>query len=283
MSFNFNRSNGILANTPPVVKNIILINAVIFLACNVFPSVFGIRLSSILAFYNIGTNEFRPYQIVTYMFTHEDFMHAFFNLFAVWMFGRIMEITWGSKKFFIYYMATGIGAILFNSLVSWGGVLYVRHAADALLANLDPNSLMVFIKHYFPHVDQNMIASFFEKWSQDPDNPSNIAFAKEIIAQLTEGPMPSPTIGASGAVFGILLAYGMTYPNTIMMLIFPPIPMKAKYFVMGYGLLELWSGISNSPTDNIAHFAHLGGMVFGFILIKMWKKKGIGSNPRMDF
>lgn len=283
MSFNFNRSNGIMANTPPVVKNIILINAIIFLACNVFPSVLGFDLSSTLAFYNIGTSEFRPYQIVTYMFTHENFMHAFFNLFAVWMFGRIMEITWGSKKFFIYYMATGIGAILFNSLVSWCGVLYIRHAAESLLANLDPNGLLAFIKHYFPRIDQSMIAAFFDKWSQDPENPTLIATAKEIINQLTQGPMPSPTIGASGAVFGILLAYGMTYPNTIMMLIFPPIPMKAKYFVMGYGLLELWSGISSSTTDNIAHFAHLGGMVFGFILIKLWRKNGMGTNSHIDY
>jgi len=278
MSFNFNRSNGIMASTPPVVKNIILINLVIYLACNVFPNVFGFDLGSNLAFYNIGTKQFRPYQIVTYMFTHEDFMHAFFNLFAVWMFGRVMEITWGSKKFFIYYMATGIGAILFNSLVSWGTVLYIRHAAESLLGNLDPNSMMVFIKHYFPRIDQEAIRPFFDQWSQDPGNASNLAYAKEIIAKLTDGPLPSPTIGASGAVFGVLMAYGMTYPNTVMMLLFPPIPMKAKYFVLGYGLIELWYGLSNSPTDNIAHFAHLGGMIFGFILIKMWKRQSTGQN-----
>lgn len=209
-----------------VVNNLLMMNAVIFLAQALFPSL-NVTLIKTLGLFPPMSPHFFPHQIITYMFLHGGFSHLFFNMFALWMFGRVLEYDLGSKRFLILYMVSGVGAGVLNLLVNW---IEIAPIAGKVTADMYMN-----IKYALP-----------------------------------------PTIGASGGVFGILLAFGMLHPNDRIMLLIPPIPIKAKYFVIAYGVLELFMGVQSfkSVGDNIAHFAHVGGMLFAFLLIYYWKKKG---------
>ena len=230
---------------PPVVKNLLILNGLFYLGTLVLQSRFSVDLSETLGLHFPLSEKFRPYQLVTYMFMHGSFMHLFFNMFALWMFGNVLENYWGPKRFLIYYMVTGIGAGCIQLLVT-----YFR--LESLYTQVSPEDL-------------NMILS---KGSEILGEGKNFIdnSAGEVNILLN-----TATIGASGAVFGILLAFGMLFPNTLLYIYFA-IPIKAKWFVILYGAMELFSGIANNPEDNVAHFAHLGGMLFGFILIKIWQK-----------
>lgn len=234
-----------LNSIPDVVKNLLIINGLMLLATFVaYES--GYDLSSLLGLHHWSSDLFKPHQLVTYMFLHGDLMHLFFNMFALFMFGRVLEQIWGAKKFLIYYIATGIGAGLIQLLVT-------ELRIQSLITEIDPQLYEVVINEGLEIRQRGQ--NFTDSVARELNNLINIS-----------------TVGASGAVFGILLAFGMLFPNVRLMLLFPPIPLKAKYFVIIYGVLELYLGIANNPADNVAHFAHLGGMLFGFILIKMWKK-----------
>ena len=192
---------------PPAIKYLLIANGIIFLITkSIFTGAWtpiGEVVAQYFALWSLDFGGFYPWQLVTYMFLHADTSHIFFNLFALWIFGQAIENLWGTKRFIIYYLLTGVGAAIIHMLV--GG--------------------------YFTY-----------------------------------------TIGASGAVFGILLAFGMMFPNQYIILLFPPIPIKAKYFVGIYGAIELFSGLSRADSG-VAHFAHLGGLLVGFILIKVWGLK----------
>lgn len=234
-------------NLPPVVKNLLIINGLFFLATILLKGQ-GIDLSDYLGLHYWKSEGFMPHQLVTYMFMHSsrDFTHVLFNMFAVYMFGRMLENVWGAKRFLIFYMVTGIGAGLIQMLVA-----YIR--LMPIVAEIPPEGMnLVMTEGYGALIEGKN-------------------FVDPLLAQ-ANALINSVTVGASGAVFGILLAFGMLFPNTELMLLFPPIPIKAKWFVLGYGAIELYSGFANNPNDNVAHFAHLGGMLFGFILIKMWQK-----------
>lgn len=230
---------------PPVVKNLIIINVLMLLASYVM-EMRGVDLTSMLGLHYIQSPEFRPYQLVTHLFMHGGFMHLAFNMFALWMFGRILESVWGSKRFFIYYFVTGLGAAALHTLVNY---IEFQHLA----AKLTPETVQMVLSQGTEIFNQG-------KNFSDPD-----AGRLNLMLNI-------PTEGASGAVFGILLGFGMLFPNTELMLLFPPIPIKAKYFVMGYGAIELFSGIVPHSGDNVAHFAHIGGMLFGFLMIKYWNR-----------
>ena len=219
-----------------VVKNLLIINGLLFLA-TVSLSNLGIDLVKIFGLHQFQSNDFRPHQLITHIFMHGSFTHLFFNMFALWMFGKILENIWGEKRFLIYYMITGIGAAFIHLLISQYQIISI--------SNQIPELVSIAIEGKY--------------------NPS-IPLSKKLTQLII-----TPTVGASGAVFGLLLAFGMLFPNALLYLYFA-IPIKAKYFVIGYGILELYAGISNNPADNVAHFAHLGGMIFGYILIKYWKK-----------
>ena len=231
---------------PPVVKNLLILNGLFYLATLAIESQYKIDLSEMLGLHYPLAESFRPYQLVTYMFMHGSFMHLFFNMFALWMFGNVLEDYWGPKKFLTYYMVTGIGAGLMQIIVT-----YFR--LNSLYAQISPEDLNMVMTQG---------AGILREGKNFIDTTSG-----EINVLLN-----TATIGASGAVFGILLAFGMLFPNTLLYVYFA-IPIKAKWFVMIYGAMELFSGIANKPEDNVAHFAHLGGMLFGFILIKLWQKR----------
>jgi membrane associated rhomboid family serine protease len=233
------------SNIPTITKNLLIINALLWGATWLMHG--KVDLTNIMGLHFPGAKDFKLYQFFTYMFMHGNFAHLFFNMFAVYMFGRVLESIWGSKKFLTYYMITGIGAGLINILVIWIRI-------KAVEMNLSPD----------------VIAETYREGSEILRRGMN--YTDPIRGQLN-GLINMPTVGASGAVFGILLAFGMYFPNVEMFIIPIPFPIKAKYLVIGYGAIELFAGIANFSGDNIAHFAHLGGMLFGLILVLYWKKK----------
>ena len=218
---------------PLVVKNLLIINGIFFLATIAMDMVWHIDLANYLGLHYIGASDFRPYQFVTYMFMHGSFAHLFFNMFALWMFGNAIENAWGPKRFLIFYFVCGIGAGLTQELVQ-----YIQFSDIHNFQNVNLGGRIVPVEDYL-----NMLT----------------------------------TVGASGAVYGILLAFGMMWPNSMIYLYFL-IPIKTKWFVLIYGLLELFTGFSS--IDNVAHFAHVGGMVFGLLLILYWKNQGNGGNSK---
>lgn len=220
---------------PTVTKNLIIINILFFLG-GIVATRYGLDLSAYLGLHFFMADNFNPAQLISYMFMHGSFTHLFFNMFAVWMFGRILEQIWGPKRFLFYYIACGIGAGLVQELVQ-----YIQYAVEhSAYAPVDTGEGMIIPMQQYLNLMN--------------------------------------TVGASGAVYAILLAFGMLFPNEKMFIIPFPFPIKAKFFVAGYAVIELMQGFANNPTDNVAHFAHLGGMIFGFVLIIYWKKKNRGNN-----
>ena len=255
---------------PTVVKNLLIINGLFFIASTFFPvAIFD--LNKHFALYTIGSDLFRPYQLITHLFMHGNFMHLFSNMFALWMFGAVLENYWGPKKFLTYYIITGLGAAFLHSAINYYEISQLKHAVDLFTASPTPQGFESFVLNTVP---QEYRASFAELMNLWTSNPNSIPFKENAIAianELVQVKQNIPTVGASGAVFGVLLAFGMIMPNA-MIYVFFFLPMKAKYFVILYGLFELYSGLQNNPADNVAHFAHLGGMLFGFILIKYWRR-----------
>ncbi|MFV0521569.1 MAG: rhomboid family intramembrane serine protease [Mangrovibacterium sp.] len=239
-----NNFRNAFSQTPMVVKNIILINIMMFLLTIVL-GFKHVDLNRILGLYYIGSSNFQPFQIVTHMFMHGGLAHIFFNMYALWMFGRVLESVWGPKRFFVFYFITGLGAAALH--------MFAMYVEFHLLANkMDAHSVNMVLQQGA------------EIYSQGKN------YTNPLMAQLNLL-LNTPTVGASGAIFGVLLGFGMLFPNTQLLLLIPPMPIKAKYFVMIYGALELYLGFARSG-GNVAHFAHVGGMIFGYILIRYWNK-----------
>lgn len=226
----------------PVVKNLIMLNVLMLLATWVIQNVTGLDLSTKLGLYFPASEQFMPLQIATHMFMHGGFMHLFFNMYALYLFGNILENVWGPKRFFIYYIICGLGAALTHETV-------IAIQYNHLIHSISPENMKIFL----------------DKGTQFFDN-GDYEHIKSLYILLN-----TPTVGASGAIFGVLLAFGVLFPNTQLMLLIPPIPIRAKYFVMIYGAVELFLAVTR-PGSNIAHAAHLGGMLFGYILIRYWRK-----------
>jgi len=218
---------------PPVIKNLIIINVLVFLAQNALGPVMAENILNLFALHDLHSELFRPYQLVTYLFLHGGFSHILFNMFALWMFGAILENYWGPKRFLTFYVISGIGAAVCH--------LAVLYHEMAPIAN---------ILHQLPPEEQ-----------------------QEYLFKLNE-----PTLGASGAVFGCLAAFGYLFPNSEMYMIPIPFPIKAKWLVLGYAGIELFSGIQGSAGDNVAHWAHLGGGLVGLLLVMYWNR-----NNRRNF
>ena len=215
--YEYNGRPGFFSMLTPVVKNLIIINVILMIGTTII----GEPMYERFSLFPFESPLFHPYQLVTHMFMHGGFWHIFFNMYTLMIFGVALERVWGSGKFFLFYMVTGLGAALCHNFVIH------LHVADLLAAQ------------------DNMFA--------------------------VAGILRTPTVGASGAIYGVLLGYGMLYPNSILQLIFPPTALKAKWFVVIFAAIELLTGLVNT-SDGIAHFAHLGGMLFGLILILIWKK-----------
>lgn len=264
------RFGGRMGGIPPVVLNLLIINTLLFFGSSILGRS-GIDLVKHLALYYPGSELFRPHQFITHMFMHGSTMHLFFNMFALWMFGRVLESVWGSKRFLVYYTITGLGAAALHTFVLWIQFGNMAGDAQALINTMSPEGFAMFVKDNFPEL-QSRLSGFIAQWVDLPANSQFLVQAESYVHDMLNLKLNVPTVGASGAVFGVLLAFGMLFPNTRLVLLFPPIPIKAKWFVIGYGAIELFAGLSNQAGDNVAHFAHLGGMIFGFLLIKYWNK-----------
>lgn len=235
-----------LESIPPVTRNLIIINVLIWLV-EVVTGSFGDKLENILGLHFWASEKFNPAQLLTYMFLHDNrsILHIGFNMFTLWMFGRILERVWGSRRFFVYYFVCGIGAALVQECVwqlTWESE-YIN--GIAALNGLTPTEMRAAVEA----------------------NPSMFASGMEMLKNAYL------TVGASGAVFGLLLGFAFVFPDMPMYLFFIPVPIKAKYMVIGYGVLEFFLGVSGAQSS-VAHFAHLGGLLFGLILILYWKHKG---------
>ena len=259
---------------PPVVKNLLIINGLMYLGQITLENVWKIDPTALLGLHYFGSDLFQPYQFVTYMFLHGSFSHVFLNMFALWMFGYLLENVWGPRRFLTFYMVTGIGAGFVQLAVSWWDISSMQAAAMAFSEQPTVDGFVVFVKKYFPfyYEQHEMIRGLINQWTLAPANPELAATSVQYVNDLIRIRMDVPTIGASGAVYGILLAFGMMFPNMLVYIYFL-FPIKAKWLVILYGAIEIFSGISNNPSDNVAHFAHLGGMIFGFFMIMYWKKK----------
>ncbi len=251
-----------LNSIPPVVKNLIAINIILWLATLASPAIFRrwgleVDLNDILGMHYWAASKFNPAQFLTYIFMHGSFNHIFFNMFALYMFGGVLEQMWGTKRFLIYYLATGVGAGLVQQIF-WTVEYHslISAMSDAISSN-SGEALVPF---------QDVLGRFFRM--------SDVRlFDAPALIQLKDMFLNAPvTIGASGAVFGLLLAFGWLFPEAKLMIYFV-IPMKARLFVLLYGVAELFFGVAQFSGDSVAHFAHLGGMLFGALLILYWKKK----------
>jgi membrane associated rhomboid family serine protease len=228
----------------PVVKNLLIINGLFFLLkMSVSP-----EIADLFVLHFWESSAMQPWQFITHMFMHANFVHIMSNMFGLFIFGPHLERFWGSQRFLFYYIVCGLGAALCQ-------LLWYQYQFTELMAIIpDAEQMLQVIK-------QEGHALKFEG-KEFADNNMNM------LNSLVNNGM----VGASGAIFGILLAFGMIFPNVELMLLFLPIPIKAKYFVVLYGLYELNQGLANNPGDNIAHYAHLGGMLFGIVMILYWRK-----------
>ena len=238
-------------NFPPVIKNLIIINLLCWLASIALPRAFGFDVVENFGLHYWGSEAFKPYQLVTYMFLHDtsSFSHLLFNMFGLWMFGKDIELFWGRNKFLIFYFVTGIGAGIIQELV-WH--IDLSKAAEAFNMYASTKDLKPYLTNLTEH-------------TYIP-----IGRLMELKEQILSSAV---TVGASGALFGILLAFAMIFPQARMMLLFFPYPIRAPYFVAIYAVIELFCGVAQTA-DGVAHFAHLGGMLFGLILILIWKRNG---------
>ncbi|MBT7895375.1 MAG: rhomboid family intramembrane serine protease [Flavobacteriales bacterium] len=246
---------------PQVIKNLLIINGLFFLGTISLDS-FEIDLVQLFGLHPFQSHDFMPHQLITHLFMHGDFTHLFFNMFALWMFGKILENVWGGKRFLTYYIITGLGAMILYSIVQQIQISLIE--VKMTVEQIQQVSSQQGYDCYRELVKLNKIGQGLTDYGYSQYGIIGEEMKSLLFLYNT------PVVGASGAVFGILLAFGMLFPNTLLYVFFA-IPVKAKYVVLGYGLLELFLTITNS-NDGIAHLAHIGGMIFGFFLIKYWNK-----------
>lgn len=255
-------------NLTPMVRNLLLINVGVFLIENIMGANFSLQFG--LKYFN--SPQFQPYQLVTHIFLHGSFGHLLGNMFGLFIFGPMLERLWGSDRFLKFYLITGLGASLLFSGVHYLEIRPMEQAAESYAEHPGPDAFEIFLSEYAKDLyEANM--DFIEKFHEKPNDRGMIESSRRAVQNIYLGMANFSMVGASGAVFGILMAFGYLFPNLTLMLIIPPIPIKAKYLVLFLGLYALYAGIKQAPGDNIAHFAHLGGMIFAFVLLKVWGYK----------
>jgi membrane associated rhomboid family serine protease len=234
-------------NMPPVTKNLLIINTLIWAFMAIAPWTLSMRMDALFSLHYVTSPGFKIWQPFTYMFLHGGFTHLFFNMFALFMFGTTIEYVMGSRRFLSFYVVCGLGAAFIQEIVY--ALMLTKYNA-------------MFTPVEYEYIVQN-------GWQAIQEGKNFMDPYMGGLNALVNG----STVGASGAIYGILLAFGMIFPNREMYIMFIPVPVKAKWVVLGYAVIELVMGISGA-NDNVAHFAHLGGMIFAFVMLIYWKKKG---------
>ena len=253
----------------PIVKNLLIANIGIYF----ISSFLKLNINEFLSLRNLHSEHFLPFQYFTYMFLHGSTWHLISNMFGLFIFGPLLEQFWGSKRFLIFYLATGIGAGVLYSGINYLETNGLANSIEEYNQNPTPAEFKYIMekKANYPVSQIAELNSFIYDFNDNPTDQGYIDESKRVLQEVLYFKSNSQMVGASGAIFGILLAFGMLFPNTTLMLLFPPIPIKAKYFVAIYGFIELYAGIQRAAGDNVAHFAHLSGMLVAFILLKIWQ------------
>lgn len=258
---------------PPAVKNLLIINGLFFLATIAFDEALKINLSKVLGLHYWTSPDFRIWQPLTHMFMHGDIGHIFSNMFAMWMFGTAIENIWGPKRFIFFYIFTALGAALLHQTVTGIEIYRIQSSIDAFTTNTTIDNFANTLRIAGLQAKNTTLIAHLQ--SIYPNGIISQPEAGKLTGQLmgiVSSKLSIPTVGASGAVFGILTAFALYFPNTELFMLFVPFPIKAKYLVIMYAILELYLGVQNNPGDSVAHFAHLGGALFGFLIVKFWNK-----------
>lgn len=265
---------------PPVVKNILIISGILFLATEILKVKTDINLTDYLGLHYYSSDLFKPFQFVTYIFMHGDLSHIFFNMFALWTFGSVLENIWGAKRFLVFYLITGLGAALAQYIVYYFEVQPFNQITTDLIQTTDLDKLSNFFNNgglngYLTPNTYEQYKVFVDEYNVElsKDASRAVFLAHEFLTNVQRDYLNAHVVvGASGSLFGLLGAFGLMFPNTVLYLMFIPVPIKAKYFVIIYGLIELVSGLGQFAGDNVAHFAHLGGLAVGLIIVLIWRK-----------
>ena len=255
----------------PIVKYILIINVIIFLVQSLlnlpFSQLFGLRV--------VFSNEFAPVKFLTYMWLHANFSHLLGNMFAVFVFGPLLEQTFGGKNFLIFYLVCGIGAGILFGGANFTEKYQLKVDTESFMADPTPEKFSIYISEYKSRrFNLQVLAELSHGYYENPNEPDYRSRTINAVSQIFEITTNVPMVGASGAVYGILMAFALLFPNLQLFLLLPPIPIRAKYLVFIYGAIELYSEINRTEGDNVAHLAHLGGMLIAFVLIKIWKNNG---------
>ena len=252
-------------------KFLLIANVVMFVITLLLQYLQNVDLTDYLALFYIKSDYFRPYQYFTYMFMHGGVFHLFFNMYALFLFGVILERVWGTKRFMFYYIVTGLGAAAVNTIVNYYQFAPLLQAYNDFMASPSANGLES-IAQKCDGFNLAAVYEIIEHWSEVQSDADTLDNIRSQITSVVTNVTSAPMIGASGAVFGLLLAFAMVFPDLKLQIIFIPIGIKAKYFVLIYGLLELFFGVNNFSGDNVAHWAHLGGLLAGIILMLIWRR-----------
>lgn len=246
----------------PVVRVLLLINVLVFLITNE-------SIIQQFGLHSFLSDKFNPIQLLTHMFLHGGFNHIFSNMIGLVVFGPMLEQHWGPRRFTFFYFFTGLGAALLFSGINYFEMHNVYETILTYRASPSYEGFLAFVdQHAGSYYDG--LAPFIEKFRVYPSDSNNLQDSVTIVNRIFTNQVDEPMVGASGAIFGVIMGYGLLFPNTQLFLLFPPIPVKAKYLVIFYGAVEVYSGVYRAQTDNVAHFAHIGGMLFAFILVKYW-------------
>lgn len=256
---------------PPVIKNLLIINVLVFIAQQTFSQGSSSSLEDLFALHTWQSPLFKPWQFVTHLFMHGSIAHIFSNMLALWMFGSVLENVWGAKRFLTFYLVCGLGAAFSHMLVLYFETNSLLNNYYALRQHFDVSAFSSFyskekIGNYYDGA-----AEILNQWRLDPTSSVAAQHAIGLSNQFVAERLNEPTIGASGAVFGCLAAFGYLFPNTMIYLYFF-LPLKAKWFVLIYAGFELVMALQNSAGDSVAHVAHLGGAVFGLAMVYFWNK-----------
>jgi membrane associated rhomboid family serine protease len=255
-------------NTTPIVLNLIIINVLVYLSGNML----GFGANEFLSLHYIGSSAFNPIQFFTYMFVHGGGMHIFNNMLGLFFFGPVLERHWGSKKFLIYYVVCGVGAGVLYSGYVYYEIHVLKTAIDLFISNptaeafadfLNKNAHEVYLQNY----------AFINSFAKDPTNSAYVTESVEFVKSIYLAKTKTTMVGASGALYAVLLGVGIIFPFMEVFLLFPPLPLKMMYLVIFYGLTSVYGMVQNQSGDNVAHFAHLSGMIVGFIILKIWGEK----------
>ena len=252
-------------NLTPTVRLLLFVNIGVFL----LTSSLSPELVNRFALHSVLSDQFSPLQFLSHMFMHAGFNHIFNNMLGLIIFGPLLEQFWGPRRFMTFYLLTGLGAAALYSGVNYYELHGLTEAFNLYKANPTNGEFLGFINQYAPSI-YDPIEPFIQKFDAAPTNPTYIEQGVRLLTGYVTRQLDTPMVGASGAIFGVIMAYGLLFPNTELRFLFLPVAIKAKYLVGAYAIWEVYSGIYRAQTDGVAHFAHIGGMLFAYIIIKVW-------------